>query len=154
MTSARSMMPLLLLLAGMPVPGWGAPRLTLDVDAREAARHLLHARLTIPVAPGALTMVYPKWLPGTHGPNGPVADLAGIQMSTGGKPVAWQRDSVDLYAFHLTVPAGAHRLDVALDFVSGFPDGGLASPASLTTELALLKWSQLTLYPAGANPDE
>ncbi len=154
MTKARAAIPLLLLLAGNPVPGWGAPRLALDVDAREAARHLLHARLTIPVAPGALTLVYPKWLPGNHGPTGPVADLAGIQMSAGGQPVAWQRDSVDLYAFHLTVPEGAQRLDVALDFLSGLPDSGLSSLASLTTELALLKWSHLVLYPAGANPDE
>ena len=144
----------LLLLAGSPVPGWCGPRLALDVDAREAARHLLHARLTIPVAPGALTLVYPKWLPGTHGPTGPVADLAGIRMSIDGKPVAWQRDSVDLYAFHLTVPEGTQRLEVALDFLSGLPDGGLSSPASLTTELAVLNWSQLVLYPAGENPEE
>ncbi len=154
MRKARAAIPLLLLLAGNPVPGWCGPPLTLDVDAREAARHLLHARLTIPVAPGALTLVYPKWLPGNHGPTGPVADLAGIRMSIDGKPVAWQRDSVDLYAFHLAVPDGARRLEVALDFLSGLPDAGLSSPASLTTELALLKWSQLVLYPAGANPDE
>jgi predicted metalloprotease with PDZ domain len=154
MRKAFAPIPLLLLLAGNPVPGWCGPLITLDVDAREAARHLLHARLTIPVAPGALTLVYPKWLPGNHGPTGPVADLAGIRMSIDGKPVAWQRDSVDLYAFHLTVPDGARRLEVALDFLSGLPDAGLSSPASLTTELALLKWSQLVLYPAGANPDE
>ena len=154
MRKAVAAIPLLLLLAGNPVPGWCAPLLSLDVDAREAARRLLHARLTIPVAPGALTLVYPKWLPGTHGPTGPVADLAGIRMSIDGEPVAWQRDSVDLYAFHLTVPDGARRLEVTLDFLSGLPDGGLSSLASLTTELALLKWSQLLLYPAGANPDE
>ena len=154
MRKAFAAIPLLLLLAGSPVPGWCGPLLTLDVDAREAARRLLHARLTIPVAPGALTLVYPKWLPGNHGPTGPVADLAGIRMSIDGKPVAWQRDSVDLYAFHLTVPDGARRLEVTLDFLSGLPDAGLSSLASLTTELALLKWSHLVLYPAGANPDE
>ncbi|HTD51585.1 MAG TPA: hypothetical protein VK780_01050, partial [Thermoanaerobaculia bacterium] len=45
---------------------------TLEVDAREAARKLFHARLVIPVRPGPLTLLYPKWLPGDHEPSGPI----------------------------------------------------------------------------------
>lgn len=138
----------------MPLLATGAQRLQLTVDAREAPRRVLRARLTIPVAPGPLTLVYPKWLPGTHGPTGPVIDLVGIRMSGGGQPLAWQRDSVDLHSFRLIVPDGVQNLDVALDLVSGLPDGGLASPASLTTELAMIKWSQVVLYPAGVPTGE
>ena len=47
----------------MPLLATGAQRLQLTVDAREAPRRVLRARLTIPVAPGPLTLVYPKWLP-------------------------------------------------------------------------------------------
>jgi predicted metalloprotease with PDZ domain len=137
----------------LPLLATGAERMQLQVDARDAPRRVLHARLTIPVSPGPLTLVYPKWLPGTHGPTGPVTDLVGIRMSGGGQPVAWQRDSVDLYSFRVVVPDGVRSLDVALDLVSGLPDGGLASPASLTTELAMIKWSQVVLYPAGVAPD-
>ncbi|MEQ1801302.1 MAG: M61 family peptidase [Gammaproteobacteria bacterium] len=136
-------------LLGMPLLAAGAQRIQLDVDAREAPRRVLHARLAIPVVPGPVTLVYPKWLPGTHGPTGPIADLVGIRISAGGQPLAWTRDSVDLYAFRVGVPDGIRSLDVALDIVSGLPDGGLASPSSLTTELAMIKWSQLVLYPAG-----
>jgi hypothetical protein len=46
------------------------PRLTIRVaaDITEAARRIVHARLVIPAKPGPLTLVYPKWLPGTHSP--------------------------------------------------------------------------------------
>ncbi len=138
-----------LALLGIPVLAAAGQRLQLEVDARDAPRRVLQARLTIPVTPGPLTLVYPKWLPGTHGPTGPLADLVGIRMSGGGQPLAWQRDSVDLYAFKVIVPDGVRSLDVSLGLVSGLPEGGLASPASLTTELAMIKWSQLVLYPAG-----
>src|ERR1017187_7303332 len=47
----------------------------LDVDATDAPRNLLHARLHIPASPGKLTLFYPKWIPGEHSPSGPVNDL-------------------------------------------------------------------------------
>ena len=97
--TARLLAAVTLALLSIPLLATGAQRMQLEVDAREAPRRVLHARLTIPVAPGPLTLVYPKWLPGTHGPTGPVTDLVGIRISAGGQPVAWQRDSVDLYAF-------------------------------------------------------
>ena len=148
---------LLLLLLSAPLPllaqASGGP-ITLTVDAREAPRKLLHARLSIPASPGALTLVYPKWLPGEHGPTGPIADLVGLQMSAAGKPIRWQRDPVDMYAFHLEVPPGAKAVDVALDFLSASATGGFTSAASATPHLALLTWNQLVLYPQGAKSDE
>ena len=62
--------------------------ITLILDAHETPRKLLHATLTIPVTPGALTLVYPKWLPGEHAPDGPIDDMVGLTFSAGGKPVA------------------------------------------------------------------
>ncbi|HEY6552850.1 MAG TPA: hypothetical protein VI669_05820, partial [Vicinamibacteria bacterium] len=41
-----------------------AQPIELSVDAREVSRKLLHAKMRIPASPGALTLVYPKWLPG------------------------------------------------------------------------------------------
>jgi hypothetical protein len=48
------------------------PTMRLEVDAREISRKLLHTRLEIPVRPGKLALWYPKWIPGTHAPGGPV----------------------------------------------------------------------------------
>jgi predicted metalloprotease with PDZ domain len=152
--NVRLLAALALVLVGLPALAIGQPRMRLDVDAREAPRRILHARLNIAVTPGPLTLYYPKWLPGNHAPTGPIADLVGIRMSTGGQAVTWQRDSVDLYALKLVIPAGASNLDVSLDFLSGLPDGNFASPASLTTELAMIRWNQLVLYPSTSRPDE
>lgn len=125
---------------------------TLDVDARDAARKIFHARLTIPARPGPLTLLYPKWMPGDHGPTGPIADLAGLKITARGKPVAWRRDAVDMYAFSLEVPAGADAVEVALDYLSPAEAGGSAT-ASATANLALVSWSSLLLYPKSADAD-
>ncbi len=65
--------------------------ITLTVDATEAPRAIVHAKEEIPVAAGPLTLVYPKWIPGEHGPTGPVTDLTGLKMSANGKSIPWRR---------------------------------------------------------------
>ena len=126
----------------------------LRVDATEAPRKIYHAELNIPAAPGPLTLFYPKWIPGEHAPTGPITDLAGLKISSGGQSLQWKRDSVELFAFHVTVPAGASSVDVKLDFLST-PDGsGFSSGASATSELAILSWNQLLLYPQGKASDD
>src|SRR5689334_21141930 len=82
-----------------------AQPITLAVDATEAPRGLLHARLTIPVAAGPRTLFYPQWIPGEHGPTGPLAGLVNVQVRANGQRVAWQRDPVQMYAMNLDVPA-------------------------------------------------
>src|SRR5512135_2146285 len=106
--------------------------ITIFVDATEAPRKILHATLTIPAQPGPLTLVYPKWIPGEHGPDGPVNDLAGLKFSAGGKEIAWRRDLVDMFAFHLTVPAGATAVEASLDYLE--PAGGSFSAGGSATE--------------------
>jgi predicted metalloprotease with PDZ domain len=128
--------------------------IALHVDATDVARKILHARLEIPAQPGNLTLVYPKWIPGEHGPTGPINQLTGIKMSAGGKPLAWQRDNVDMYAFHLTVPAGANNVEVALDFLLPSGEGQYSAGPSLTAQLLDLSWNQVLLYPQGAKADD
>jgi predicted metalloprotease with PDZ domain len=117
----------------------------LDVDATDAPRKILHARLQIPASPGPLTLLYPKWLPGHHAPNGPITDLVGLKMTAAGKPVEWRRDPEDMFAFTLEVPAGAASLNVALDYLlPAGPDG------SASAQLADICWNEVLLYPKGA----
>jgi predicted metalloprotease with PDZ domain len=128
------------------------PTLTLAVDATEAPRGLLHARLTIPVKAGPLALSYPKWLPGEHGPTGPILDFAGLTLSVGGKTVSWFRDSVDMYTFHCTVPAKARTIEARYDFL--LPSGGqFSSGVSSTEQLVLMSWNQVMLSPAGLPSD-
>jgi predicted metalloprotease with PDZ domain len=126
----------------------------LSVDASEAPRKIFHARMTFPAQPGALTLVYPKWIPGEHGPTGPITDLVGLKFTAAGKTLQWRRDAADMYAFHMDVPAGAREVEASLDFLSASSAVGFTSAASATPHLAIVTWNQLVLYPQGANPDE
>jgi len=119
----------------------------LDVDATDAPRNLLHARLHIPAQPGKLTLFYPKWIPGEHSPSGPVNNVTGLKFSANGQTLDWQRDAVDMFAFHLDVPAGADAVDVAFDFFPSTEGGEYSSGQSSTARLLDLSWNQLLLYP-------
>jgi predicted metalloprotease with PDZ domain len=140
-----------LLLAGAPIhaqPG------TLFVDATDAPRNLLHAREAIPVSPGPLTLFYPKWIPGEHGPTGPVIDLAALRISAGGAALPWRRDLEEMFAVRLEVPAGVSRLDLAFDFILPPDPEGFSSGASSSSQLAVVSWNQVVLYPLGVRPDD
>ncbi len=119
------------------------PAMTLTVDATDVARGVLHAHLTLPVAAGELVLAYPKWIPGEHRPTGPIADLVNVRITSGGYPVAWRRDSEELFELHLTVPNGASSLDVTLDALSA-PGKG-----HTTASLVDLRWNEVVLYPKG-----
>jgi predicted metalloprotease with PDZ domain len=110
--------------------------------------------MTFAASPGALTLVYPKWIPGEHGPTGPITDLVGLKFTAAGRTLPWRRDPVDMYAFHLDVPPGAREVEAALDFLTASSAVGFTSAASTTSHLAIVTWNQLVLYPQGASPDQ
>jgi predicted metalloprotease with PDZ domain len=125
----------------------------IAVDLTDAGRHLVHTRMTIPASPGAMTLRYPKWLPGEHGPTGPIKNIAGLVMTASGKTLDWTRDPREMYAFRVDVPAGAQSLEVAFDLLSSSDAPGFTSGASTTPKLALLSWNQVLLYPDGTKGD-
>jgi predicted metalloprotease with PDZ domain len=126
----------------------------LDVDLRDAPQHIFHAKLTLPVTPGPLTLVYPKWIPGEHSPTGPIADLVGLKIAAAGREIPWRRDDVDMYAFHLDVPTGANTLDLSYDYLSPAEASGSRERPSSTAKLAILNWYMVTLYPQGPKADD
>jgi predicted metalloprotease with PDZ domain len=127
---------------------------SIDVDAGEAPRRLLHAKMRMPVTPGPLSLLYPKWIPGEHGPTGPIEDLAGVRITANGQPVPWRRDNVNIYEFHVDVPQGVSMLDISLDFISPPEINGFSSGSSATSQLAVLSWNQFLLYPKDIPTDQ
>jgi predicted metalloprotease with PDZ domain len=131
-------------------PGEDRSPIMVSVDASEAPRKIIHSKLLIPAEAGPLTLYYPKWIPGEHGPNGPITDLVGLRMKADGSPLAWQRDDADMFAFHCQVPEGAKAVEAAFDFLSPPATAvGFSSAASITSQLAVLNWNQFVLYPKG-----
>ena len=130
-----------------------APPMRLSVDLRESARRIFHAQLELPAKPGTMTLLYPKWIPGEHAPDGPIADLVGLKFTGGGKTLPWHRDNVDVYMFRVDVPDGVTSVEASYDYLSpalgeGFSAGPTADPV-----IAVLEWNLVVLYPAGSPSD-
>ncbi len=128
--------------------------ITLSVDLNDAPRKILHATETLPVQPGPLTLVFPKWIPGERMPSGPIDAQAGFLISGNGSPIQWERDKLDMFTYHLTVPAGVSALDVKMDFLATAGTAGFSAGASTSASLALLSWNTVLVYPAGMNADD
>jgi predicted metalloprotease with PDZ domain len=111
----------------------------ITADLSDAPRKLYHAEVDLPVTAGPLTLTTPKWIPGTHMPEGPADDITGVVFTANGQPLAWRRDDVDLYQFHLTIPDGVTTLHAHLDCIV---------TARVTQKIAVLEWEKLLLYPA------
>ena len=143
----------ILVCGGVSIAQQESRPVRLEVDLREAPRRVYHARMEFPVKPGPFTLVYPKWIPGEHAPNGPIVDVTGVKFFANGKEVSWRRDSADMYAFDCLVPAGAETLEAQLDYLLPVESSG-ANVASATAQIAELPWNLVVLYPKNASSDD
>ncbi|HKD54345.1 MAG TPA: hypothetical protein VKB72_08985 [Steroidobacteraceae bacterium] len=135
----------LLLAAGLAE----AADLTVRVDAREITRRHVHTDMSLGVKPGPLTLVFPKWIPGEHGPTGPLETIIGMTIRANGATLAWQRDPLDMYAIRVTAPPGATRLDIALDSGLATESGVFSTGPTSSEQLAVLPWNEFVLLPKG-----
>jgi predicted metalloprotease with PDZ domain len=128
----------------VPYPGV----LRLRVDATDLAHGIFTVHETVPVAgPGPLVLLYPEWIPGEHSPTGTIDKLAGLVVTAGGQRLEWKRDPVNVYAFHLDVPAGVSAIDVDFQYLSAV--SSREGRVQMTPQLVNLKWNNVALYPAG-----
>ena len=138
----------LALVAALTVPA--AAQITLAVDLRDAPKKILHATETIQVTPGPLTLAYPKWIPGEHGPTGPIDNEAGLFITAGsatGQPIKWERDQVEMYSYHVIIPAGVTSITVRQDYLATPNGANFTAGGSTSANLAVLSWNTLVLYP-------
>ncbi len=119
----------------------------LEVDASDVERRIQRVRERIPVSPGLLTLWYPQWIPGNHAPTGPINQMAGLVIRGNGKMLQWTRDSGDMYAFKVHVPAGVDVLDIEFQYLS--PTAADQGRVAMTPNLLDLQWHRVLLYPAG-----
>jgi predicted metalloprotease with PDZ domain len=119
----------------------------LAVDASDISRRIIHVHESISGIGAEPVLLYPKWLPGTHAPEGPIDRFAGLRISANGTAVSWTRDPADVYAFHVHSGPGVKSLDVDFDYLS--PTGSNVGDPEISRELLMIEWNELVLYPAG-----
>jgi len=128
-----------------PYPG----TLAIAIDATDTARGLYRVTETIPVAPGTrrLTLLLPQWHPGKHSPAGTMAEIADLRFLAADRPLAWTRDPLEPFAFHVDVPEGTPAITAR--FVHTSPLQPSEGRVTMSADLLNLQWTAMTLYPAG-----
>ncbi|HET6431767.1 M61 family peptidase [Dyella sp.] len=126
----------------------------VDVDASEISRRIVHAKVSLPAKTGPMTFTYPKWIPGDHSPDGTIAGVVNMRITAGKETVAWTRDPVEMFAFHVDVPPKATSIEIAFDFVTP-SDGGTLSGSNMGTEnVGVINFNQLVFVPENAKSDD
>lgn len=141
--------------AAAPTPATPEPKdvpypgvIGLAVDATDLTHGIFQVRETIPLAgSGPVTLLYPQWRPGNHSPTGEVDKLAGLVITANGQRVAWRRDPINVFAFHIDPPAGATQLDATFQYLS--PTSKREGRVVMTPQMLNLEWNADLLYPAG-----
>jgi predicted metalloprotease with PDZ domain len=117
-----------------------SPTMKLVVDESQAPRKLAFVHEEINVKPGPLALAYPKWIPGEHGPTGPLQQFAVLQIHSGNAPLAWTRDQEEINTIHVNVPQGTNVINV---------DFNTLIENTISDHQLLLAWNTAVLYPRG-----
>jgi predicted metalloprotease with PDZ domain len=147
MLSLGSRVLLVVFVLSAAAGGVAQSRISVDVDASEAARGILHVTEKMSVTPGRFAIFYPKWIPGEHSPTGPINNMINLRISANGKPIAWSRDNVEMFAFWCDVPRGVTSLDISFDDTEDFG-------STHTANLARIKWNRLVFYQRGVTQNK
>lgn len=117
-----------------------APAMTLVVDETQAARRIAFVHEEIRVRPGSLALAYPRWIPGEHGPTGPIQRLAALRIRSESASLSWTRDPDDIYTIHVEVPAHTDQINVDFDTLL---------ENTVSNHQVLVAWNTVVLYPLG-----
>ncbi len=128
----------------IPYPG----TIAIDVNATDTAHGIFRVKETIPVKPGKMTLLFPKWIPGDHAFNPNSLDkFAGLVITANGRRISWLRNKYDAYTFQVDVPQGVSELQLAFQWLAARnrDQGSIL----MTDRMLDLKWNNMSLYPAG-----
>jgi predicted metalloprotease with PDZ domain len=128
------------LAALAPAQDTSAPTMTLVVDESHAPRRIAFVHEEIRVQPGPVSLAYPKWIPGEHGPTGPIEQMAALRIHAGSSTLPWVRDPDDIFTIHVDVPPNTDRITVDFDTLL---------ENTISAHQLLLAWNTTVLYPLG-----
>jgi predicted metalloprotease with PDZ domain len=128
----------------IPYPG----TMQLTIDASDVTRAIFRIHQTIPVdKAGDFVLLFPKWVPGGHSPRNDIKNATGFRFTAGGQELKWVRDTLDVTAFHVTVPEGVKAVDVDFQYTS--PTTENQGRILMTPDMASIQPIVTSLYPAG-----
>ena len=115
-----------------------APAMKLFVDETQAYRRIAFVHEEIRVQPGRVALAYPRWIPGEHGPTGPIRNLAALQVHSANLTLPWTRDPDDINTINIEAPPTADAITVDFDVLL---------ENTISDKQLLLNWNTAVLYP-------
>ena len=119
----------------------------LTVDASDLERRIARVHESVSGIGAETVLLYPKWLPGTHAPEGPIDRIAGLRITANGAQISWTRDPVDVYAFRVHTGPGIKSIDIDFEYLS--PTSPKVGAMEISRDVLMIEWNELVLYPAG-----
>lgn len=134
---------------------------TLKIDTSDLPRLLLKSDMTIEVpafeaADGTVSLWYPKWVPGSHAPGGPIENLAGLWFEDeNGNTLDWKREPGEVCKFNVSVPREMRTLHVRVRYITNQPNPNSRGLDSWGSEsIGVVSANTVLLYPEWAScPD-
>lgn len=133
--------------------------MSIEIDARDLPRQLLSAKVSIPIKPAAeptnVAIWYPKWVPGSHGPGGPIANIAGLAFhNQDGQTLQWTRTPGEVYRVEVEVPANTSSINVHVRYIANQPTtNSMGHDTFVSTTVGLISPGTVLLYPEGSSID-
>ena len=133
----------------------------LSIDATDLPRRLLYADLTIPMTAelagpvathgGELALWYPKWVPGSHAPGGPVQNIGWLEFSDqDGAALRWRRTPGEVYRLLVEVPEGSTEVRARIGYICNQPSANSRGLDSFGADaIGLISPNTVLLYPEG-----
>jgi predicted metalloprotease with PDZ domain len=122
-----------------------APTMKLLVDETQAFRRIAFVHEEIRVQQGPLALAFSRWIPGEHGPTGPIENLAAIRVGSGDVTLPWIRDPEDINTIRIDVPPNTDTVTVDFDTLL---------ENTISDHQLLLAWNSTILYPRGIDKRE
>ncbi len=136
-----------------------APNLRVDVDVRDAARRLAHARVRVDIPEERrgkpVELLYVEWTPGNHNPSGPIQNVIDfVVWDATGARASWRRDEIDPNRHIVAGGAGDHVV-AEFSYITNQP--AVNSRSSDTygfPNFGGLNWNTLLVYPDWSTKEE
>ncbi len=129
-------------------------QMNITIDASDLPRKLLKSTISTTIKPNdSISFLYPKWIPGIHGPKGPIKNIGGLTFTDNQNQILrWQRDWKDVYRFYVYPQPNTKQCNISLTYIcnqnsvnsKGVDCFGYAN-------LGIINWNTLLLYPEGTS---
>lgn len=140
---------LLILIPSLAV----ASEIDLTVDATDLPRMIVRSRMAMELAGDSAAVMFPKWIPGVHRPEGFIESMADfIVKDNRGQICMWERDHSEPYRFFVDARRGG-IFTIDLTFISN-QSAAMPHDTYGSRTLGIINWNTTLVYPEGTHVND